>query len=279
VRPGETLGSAAYRTAAGGKGFNQSLALARAGVAVSHVGCVGPKAGWLVKRLREAGIDTTGVRVAETPTGHAIIQVDPNGENAIVLYGGANQKLSPCDIAEAVATASAGDYLLLQNETSAAREAIVQAHEKGLKVVFNPAPMAPDIHSYPLDLVDLFVLNETEAQGITGRSEAQVVNDWMRDHFPASATVLTLGAKGAIYGDADTMTHEPGRRVIAADTTAAGDTFIGFFMAEWMVSGDPIAALRAGCCASSICVTRNGAADSIPLRAEVDALLTEEKKP
>lgn len=272
VRPGETLCGLSYNTFAGGKGFNQSVALARAGVATLHVGKVGMDAAWLLRRLEQEGVDTTNVRVGEAATGHAIIQVAPDGENAIVLHGGANRLITAADIAFTLSGCVAGDYLLLQNETSSVAEAMKIAHERGMRIVFNPAPMTDAVHQYPLKFVDVFVLNETEAEELTGKTNPAEVGSRMRELFPLAAAVLTLGSKGASYLDADTVHHQPSLAVNAVDTTAAGDTFIGFFLAELMRTDDPAKALEMGCRAAAICVTRPGASDSIPFRHELETV-------
>jgi ribokinase len=271
VRPGETLASSHYSLFAGGKGFNQSIALARAGAVVRHAGKVGRDADRLLQRLKQEGVDTDRVSVTDTPTGHAIIQVIPSGENAIILYGGANQTVGASDIERALSTCSPGDYLLLQNEISSVADALRQGKARGLTVVFNPAPLSPAVRDYPLDCVDLFILNETEAEGLTGKSSPDEIRIVMQKRFPRSATVLTLGKKGALFFDANTTLSEPALAVQAVDTTAAGDTFIGFFLAEWRQTGNPAKALAQGCRAAAICVTRPGASDSIPRRDELAA--------
>lgn len=270
VRAGETLAGSRYRVFAGGKGFNQSLALARAGAHVVHLGRIGRDAEWLLHRLQAEGVDTTHVTVTEAATGHAIIQVVPSGENAIVLFGGANQAITEADLDAALLACSPGDYFLVQNETGLVAEAMRKAHARGLRVILNPAPMAANIHDSPLELVDLFILNETEAEGLTGKSNPDEISRAMRQRFPRAATVLTLGSKGALYVDAATSHYEAAIRVVAVDTTAAGDTFIGFFLAELMRGGDPARALKLGCHAAAICVTRAGASDSIPYRIDFE---------
>jgi ribokinase len=210
------------------------------------------------------------VKVAESATGHAIIQVVPSGENAIVLHGGANQSLSESDIACAISSCSAGDYLLVQNETNAVAEVIRNGSERGLRVVFNPAPMDSAVLNYPLECVDVFILNETEAEGLTGKIAPEDVRIAIHKQFPHAATVLTMGSHGAMYFDSDSLHHQSAIAVNAVDTTAAGDTFIGYFLAELMRSGDPARALFLGCHAAAICVTREGASDSIPLRRETE---------
>jgi ribokinase len=270
VRPGETLNSLSYRTFAGGKGFNQSVALARAGADTLHAGRVGKDAAWLLQRLAQEGVDTAHVTVGEATTGHAIIQVVPGGENAIFLHGGANRLVTAADVAAALSSCAAGDVLLLQNETSAVAEAIQAAHTRGMRVVFNPAPMTAEVHRYPLGLVDIFVLNEIEAEALTGKTDPVEVGARMRERFPLAATVLTLGSQGARYFHGDSMLHECALPVNAIDTTGAGDTFIGYFLAELMQTSDPAKALAKACHAAAICVTRAGAADSIPFLHEME---------
>ena len=272
VRPGETLASSRYEIFAGGKGFNQSIALARAGAVTRHTGMVGKDAEWLLDRLAKEGVDITHVEVAETAMGHAIIQVVPTGENAILLYSGANHTVSPPTIARALSSCSRDDYLLLQNETSSVAEAILMGKQHGLRIVFNPAPMTSAVLDYPLQSVDIFILNETEAEGMTGKTTVEDVRIEMCRQFPNAVTVLTLGKERVLYFDADTHHRQPAFPVEAVDTTAAGDTFIGYFLAELMHNNDPSKALSLGCHAASICVTRAGASDSIPYRKELNTI-------
>ena len=269
VRPGETIASNKYDVFAGGKGFNQSIALARAGAVTRHAGKIGENAEWLLQRLEQENVNVTDVEITKTPTGHAIIQVVPSGENSIVLYGGANQTVNVSDITRALESTSPGDYLLLQNEINSMENAISMGKEHKLKVVFNPAPMTPDVRNYPLGDVDLFILNETEAEGLTGKTTPDDIRGFMCERFPQSATVLTMGSKGAVYFDSNIMLQHPAVAVDAVDSTAAGDTFIGYFLAELIQSGDPAKALSLGCRAAAICVTRAGASDSIPRRKEL----------
>jgi ribokinase len=270
VRPGETLSSDSYQQFAGGKGFNQSVALARAGATVFHAGKIGPEGGWLLEILREAGASTDYVFVEETPTGHALIQVEESGENAIILYGGANRTISPADVDQVLGHFAPGDFLLLQNEISSMAQIITRGSERGLRIVFNPAPMEATVLDYPLEAVSLFIVNEGEGQALTGESEPGAILAAMRGRFPRAATVLTLGAAGAIYADETVRVEVPAVVVKAVDTTAAGDTFTGYFLAA-LSSGEAVeAALHLAAKAAAICVTRPGAADSIPLREVVD---------
>jgi ribokinase len=269
VQPGETLACDGYQRFAGGKGLNQSIALAHAGACVHHAGKIGQADGWLKSLLEEHGVDTRWVEAVEGPSGHAVIQVNAAGENAIVIVGGANQLFSEADVQRIVAGYAPGDYLLVQNEVARVPHIIRTAKAQGLTVVLNPAPMGPGVPDYPLDLVDLLVVNESEALRLSGESEPERIGDVLGRRYPRAATVLTMGAQGATYFSANARFHQPAERVRAVDTTAAGDTFIGFFLAEWIQTGNPASALACACRAAAICVTRAGAAASIPWRKEL----------
>ncbi|MBX2999786.1 MAG: ribokinase [Caldilineaceae bacterium] len=269
VRPGETIASRSYQQFAGGKGFNQSIALARAGAQVRHAGKIGAEGGWLLDVLREAGATTEDVSQVEIPTGHALIQVDTSGENAIILYGGANQSISAEDVERVLAHAAPGDYLLLQNEINNMDRILRRGAQRGMRIVFNPAPMTEAVLDYPLEGVAIFIVNETEAEALTGASTPDAIVGAMRRRFPKAATVLTLGAAGAIYADSAAQIHVPAVEIQAVDTTAAGDTFTGYFLAALAADENVEDALQLAARAAAICVTRPGAADSIPMRAEV----------
>ncbi len=271
VRPGETLSCQQYRRFAGGKGLNQSIALARAGASIYHAGKVGAADTWLKTLMEDQGVDTRFVESINGPSGHAIIQVNVTGENAIVIVGGANQLIGEADVLRIVAEFGPDDYLLVQNEVSAVPQIIISAKEKGLTIVFNPAPMSPQVLNYPLDLVDILVINETEAHSLTGESEAEKIYEIFSHRYPHAALVLTMGHKGAGYFSPQVLFHQPAEKVHVVDSTGAGDTFIGFFLAELIRTNDPKAALAYATRAAAICVTRHGAADSIPSRGELEA--------
>ncbi|WP_309385957.1 ribokinase [Cerasicoccus frondis] len=267
VRPGESEISKGYEVFAGGKGFNQSIALARAGAEVSHLGAVGEDGAWLVERLKQEGVDVGFVSLHTHATGHALIQVATSGENAIVVYPGANQEITHDEIQKAMASFGAGDWLLTQNETSGVAEAMQLAKEKGLRIAFNAAPMSEAVHGYPLELVDLFILNETEAEALAG-VDKEPASDVLCKRYPQAAILLTLGAEGARYLDANCELTQAAEAVDVVDTTAAGDTFIGYFLGD-LIAGKSISnALETSCRAAGIAVTRPGASNSIPLRSE-----------
>lgn len=270
VRPGETITSEKYHLFCGGKGLNQSVALANAGAQVFHAGKIGRDGQLLLDRLTAAGVDTSHVQVAEgEPSGHAIIQVDKNGQNSIIIHGGANQAIRKEDVERALCHFESGDYVLLQNETSLISEMIDQAKRRGLTLFFNPSPMDHRVLEYALDKVDFFIINEIEGKELTGESDPEAITKAMLSRFPSSATILTLGENGAVYADRSTRISIPAEKVKPVDTTAAGDTFIGYFIAQKMKGSTAEDCLRIASRAAAICVTRHGAADSIPRRDEV----------
>lgn len=270
VCPGETLSSKNYTVFSGGKGANQSIALARANADVIHVGNIGKDGVWLKEKMEKEGIDTHLVKTVKAPTGHAVIQVNSEGENAIIIHGGANETFKFGDIKKALKTAKSGDIILLQNEINSVDKILQQTKEKGLKVVFNPAPMTDAVKDYPLELVDIFIINETEGEALSGEKKPEKIIKAMGKLYPKSAVVLTLGKKGVIYSEGKKVIKVDALKVKAVDTTGAGDTFIGYFLAELSRGVTIEKCLKAAVKAASLCVTRKGAADSIP-RLQRDA--------
>ncbi len=278
ARAGETVASSGYALCAGGKGANQSAALARAGAPVSHAGMVGPDGDWLVDRLAREGVDMGHTRRGTAPTGHAIIQVDRSGENSIVIHAGSNAEIDKPLIEAAITSHGQDDILLLQNEISGIHDIINKAADQGMTICFNPAPFASDVLDYPNERVHLFILNESEASGLAGCATAPgavdpgVLAEQLRDRFPAAEIVITLGAAGALFlGDQTFQVAAP--TVEAVDTTGAGDTFIGYFLASRTTGAEPREAMHRAVTAAALCVTRTGTQDSIPRRDEVDMAL------
>jgi len=276
VRPGETLGALSWSRFCGGKGLNQSIALAKAGAKVLHAGRVGKDGLVLKEKLEEFGADSSLVEIDDGPSGHAIIQVSREGENCIILFGGANMKIGKAQVSSALSKLSKGDFILLQNEISSMPEIMRLASAAGLKIFFNPAPMGPEVKGYPLELVGCFVVNEIEGAELSGLAESsspEQVLASLKAKFPSADILLTLGSKGALFSAAgskdDVMVAA--EKVKAVDTTAAGDTFIGYFMACLAEGAAPEAAMRVASKAAAITVTRKGAADSIPFRKELGA--------
>ena len=269
LKPGETKPASSLTVFAGGKGLNQSLALARAGVDTAHAGKVGAEGSFLVEKLKAAGVDAGLVETSKVANGHAIVQVDDAGRNCILLFGGANRDIDEAFIGRALADFGRGDVLLLQNEIASIGAIIAAAKSRGMTIVMNPAPFDANITAYPLELIDIFILNEIEAADLSGLGDPQEAALALGKRFPQARIVVTLGSKGSICLENGMIIRQKAYKVKAVDTTAAGDTFVGYFLAgllEGMTTGN---ALDLASRASAICVTRKGASDSVPTRAEL----------
>ncbi len=271
VRPGETISSCDYSEFPGGKGANQAVAAARAGAMVFHAGKIGSDGIFLRDVLAAEGIDTANVAIdRKIHTGRAIIQVEADGaENAIVLFPGTNQAISTGDIDNVLAKFGKDTMLILQNEISHVPYLIEKAKKSGLKVCFNPAPFNPEIKDYALNMLDIIVLNEIEAQGLSGESDHEKIILKLSALLPETEIVLTLGAKGALYSYLGESLFVAAEKVKAVDTTAAGDTFIGYFIAAKTAGLSAEQSLKNACRAAAIAVTRSGAIPSIPFIAEL----------
>lgn len=269
VKPGETLSSLDLVTGLGGKGANQSVAIARAGVSVAHVGRVFKGDTWAVELLASTGVDTDNIALIEGASGHAIIQVDDQGENAIVLHGGANQSFSIADIESALNRNQQARYLLMQNETNLLAETFELAQAKGIKIVLNPAPMTDNIKDLPLAKLDTLIVNRGEAEALCGAADIDQMTQQMAALAPQTRVVVTLGGDGAMLLANGEVTHINSPSVDVVDTTGAGDTFVGYFLAGVAEGMNDHDALQRACLAGSIAVTRQGAITAIPDRSEV----------
>ena len=271
--PGETLSCEDYRCSAGGKGLNQSIALAQAGAEVYHVGRIGKDGIWLAELMHKKGVNTKFTETLETATGNAVIEVNAKGENLIMIFGGTNRLFSEDDIERALAPFGENDYLLVQNEVNLVPEIIRAGKAKGMKIVFNPSPMTVKVLEYPLDLVDILFVNQSEAHALTNASSPDEVYQTLAEKYPKIKLVLTLGCEGAFYFTSkEERFFQASCEVSAVDTTGAGDTFTGFFVAGLIKTDDPKFALSFATRAAGIAVTRYGAADSIPTEEEVSAV-------
>ncbi len=267
VKKGETLLSEGRNVFTGGKGLNQSVALGRAGLSVYHAGSIGKGGEFLLEELKSAGVDISHVRILkDIPSGHTVIQNDKDGDNCILLFGGANQAITKEQVDKAISGFEAGDWIVLQNEVNELAYIMEKAHEKGMKILLNPSPMNEIILKLPLQYVDLFMLNEIEAGQITGvqSEEGDVLADALLKKFPDSKFVLTLGPHGSVYIDKDQKVEQEIYKVKTVDTTAAGDTFTGYFLAGILRGGSIKDSLDLASKASAITVTGHGAAPSIP---------------
>lgn len=270
VQKGETLSSDMLNVYSGGKGLNQSIALSRAGLPVYHAGMIGEDGTFLENMLKDAGVNTQFLyKSSEVRTGNAIIQNDKNGDNCILLYGGANQAITKDMIDQVLANFEAGDWLVLQNEICEIPYIVEQAHHKGMKIMLNPSPMNDRIYELCLDYIDVFILNEVEAQGLVGTTDdVQKLQSQLKEKFPNAEIVLTLGEKGSMYLGEESVQQEI-YSVKTVDTTAAGDTFTGYYLAGRLQEMSVKETLNMAAAASAIAVSKRGAAPSIPTKAEV----------
>lgn len=273
VEAGETMASLSMQDHCGGKGLNQAIALKRAGCDTYMAGMVGTDGELLLTLLKENGVDFSCVRtLRDVPTGHAIIQVNPKGQNCIMIYGGANASIEEGFIDEVYAQFAPGDIVLLQNEISCLAYAIRRAHALGLKIALNPSPITPAMVAYEeLQFVSWFVLNEVEGKLLTGQTDGEEICRAMRAKFPQAHTMLTLGKAGCMFYDGVAFCTHGIYDVPVVDTTAAGDTFTGYFLAG-VSEGLPMEkTLEMASIASSLAVAKAGAAGSIPTRAETES--------
>jgi ribokinase len=270
VRPGETISSTDYNTWCGGKGGNQSIALARAGAAVSHAGCVGNDGIMLTDNLRENGVNTDFVRIVDKPSGHAIIQVDKQGENSIILYPGANCTVTPEQVESVIDSAEPGDFLLLQNEINLNELIIEKAYAAGMTICLNFAPFDhATAEKLPLQYVKILMVNEQEGADLSGVVDPEAIISKLLAKYPEMIVVITLGSKGAVCGAGESRFTATSPVVDAVDTTCAGDTFIGYFMAAYLNNQPLDNCLQSGCNAAVIAVCRPGASSSIPFKDEI----------
>ena len=281
VRKGETISSESLNVFGGGKGLNQSIALARAGEQVYHAGAIGSEGEFLLEILSRAGVDTGCITILdEVQTGHAIIQNDSEGDNCIILFGGANQMIGKEQVEQVLSGFCAGDFIVLQNEISELEYIISRAHERGMTIVLNPSPMDHKVLELPLNLVNYFLVNEAEAASLaetSGESDEAVLVK-LAAKFPDAKVVMTLGEKGSFYWDGQQINRQEPERAEAVETTAAGDTNSGYFISGIIKDEKIEDVLHRASVASAIAVTRPGAAASIPERKEVEEVIKNKKE-
>ncbi len=275
VAAGETLSSLDYQRSVGGKGLNQSVAAAHAGMRVLHAGKVGTDGGVLTDFLEMAGVDVSQIVVMEDcATGHALIQIDPAGQNCIILYPGANMAVTEKDLDRWLSGCGPEDVLLVQNEVSCVPLAMKMARARGMRVALNLSPIKPELLTWDLAMADLLLFNEVEGEALTGCKEPEAILRALEGRYPQTELVLTLGEQGSVYSGHGRRTACPAVKVEdVVDTTAAGDTFTGYFLERWASGREPEECLCRASMASAIAVGRMGAAPSIPMASEVDAAL------
>ncbi|WP_417250111.1 ribokinase [Celeribacter sp.] len=265
--PGETIHATEHSVGLGGKGTNQSVAAAKAGARVFHIGAIGNADGWVRDRMESYGVDCRFVSALDGDTGHAIINVDAQGENSIVLDPAANHRQDSDMVASAIDHATETDTLLLQNETNLQDHAARFALVKGMRVIYSAAPFSVDAVRAVLSEVTLLVMNSVEAAQLTEALGTTL------DKIEVPQLIVTLGSKGAMWRSNETgeVIEVPSPKVTPVDTTAAGDTFIGYVAAGLDKGLSIKEAMEWGAQAAALKVTRHGTADAIPTADEVAA--------
>ncbi len=278
-RGGETLIGESFATVSGGKGANQAVAAARLGADVSMVGCVGSDAygAQLRGALLAEQIDCQAVSTVDDSSGVALIVVDDNSQNAIVIVAGANGALTPQVIDRFDAVLQAADVIICQLEVPDATvgHALKRGRELGKIVILNPAPASRPLPADWFAAIDYLIPNESEASALTGLSvdslESAEAAATRLIAMGAGKVIITLGAQGSLFADGARVEHFPAPKVKAVDTTAAGDTFVGGFAAALAAGSSEAEAIRFGQVAAALSVTRAGAQPSIPTLSDVQA--------
>lgn len=274
VKQGETISVNRITESAGGKGLNQSLALARAGAEVYHAGKIGYDGQFLVDLLASSGVNTQYIQQDDSrANGHALIQKDASGDNAILVYGGTNTQQTKADIQAVLRHFSAGDVMVLQNEINELDYLLAEGKQRGLDIYLNPSPVNEAIEQADLTCLRGLILNEHEARAITGKETREAMIAYFQTEQPNLQVVLTLGKEGSVFIEGETVYEQEAILGKTVDTTGAGDTFTGFFLAA-LVSGLEIkTCLKQASYAAALAVRQVGAAEAIPCRADVLALM------
>ena len=267
--PGETIAAESFDILPGGKGANQSVAIARAGGKVFHAGQVGKDAEWIVDKLRFNGVDTRHIAVCDSPSGHAVAQVDKKGLDSSVVFPGCNRETERSQIDEVMDNFDDRTILLFQNEVGEIPYLMEKGRERGMTVCFNASPFEKSVLDYPMDLVDILVVNETEAEGVVGNESAYETFEKWNEMSTDIEIIVTRGKSGLIYYSSGGRIEMPAFATIPADATAAGDTFIGYYLTYRSPERDVRDTLKIAARAAAICVSRRGAMDAIPKKDEL----------
>ena len=269
VSVGETETTHKLEIFPGGKGLNQSIAVAKAGAKIYHAGCVGCDSDMLTDILSNNSVDTSYLSKMNEKNGHAIIQVGSKGENSIFLYPGTNEMISKDYIDYVLENFGQDDIILLQNEISNIDYIVERAYEKQMCIILNPSPFNEKLNKIDFNKLTYIILNEVEAKAISDCDSPEESLAYIKNEYPNLKVVLTLGSNGSIYADGLCKVYQPAFKVNVVDTTAAGDTFTGYFVAELLKGSDYQKILKLASAAAAIAVSRKGAAPSIPDQGEV----------
>ena len=265
VKPGETISSIRYNIKIGGKGLNQSVGISKAGQKIYHAGIINKDDTFILDKLKKWNINCENILLSNNPTGHAIIQVDKKGENSIIIHGGANHDVDIKFIKSVLSKFDSGDILVLQNEINNIKEIIDRAHHKKMKIVFNPAPFNNEILSYDLNKISTLILNQTEGEALSKEKKLDGILKVLNSKFNNTEIILTLGEKGSLYSFKDELVKIKAHKLDTVDTTGAGDTFIGYYVAGIASKKSKKDNLNRASEAAAIATTKLGGAESIPM--------------
>jgi ribokinase len=264
VRPGETISSNTYEIKIGGKGLNQSVAISKAGIKVYHAGIINEDDTFIIDQLKSWKINCDNILLSNNPTGHAIIQVNKKGENSIIIHGGANHDFNLKSILSILSKFESGDILLLQNEINNIEEIIDRAYHKKMRIIFNPAPFNKKILSFDLNKINTLILNQSEGEGLSNKRNSKEILKNLNNNFKNTEIILTLGENGSLYSFRDELIEIRAHNVKTIDTTGAGDTFIGYYVAGVASKMNKKDNLERASMAAAITTTKLGGAESIP---------------
>lgn len=264
VKPGETISSIRYNIKIGGKGLNQSVGISKAGQKIYHAGIINKDDTFILDKLKKWNINCENILLSNNPTGHAIIQVDNKGENSIIIHGGANHDVNIKFIKSVLSKFDSGDILVIQNEINNIKEIIDRAHHKKMKIVFNPAPFNNEILSYDLNKISTLILNQTEGEALSKEKKPDGILKVLNSKFNNTEIILTLGEKGSLYSFKDELLKIKAHKLDTVDTTGAGDTFIGYYVAGIASKKSKKDNLNRASEAAALATTKLGGAESIP---------------
>lgn len=277
VQPGETLSAMSQVVNPGGKGLNQSVALAKAGAEVYHAGCLGLSGESLGELLQQSGVDTRFLQFCDTIQGNAVIQVNREGQNCILLFGGSNQCVAEEQIEKTLAFFDADDWLVLQNEINNLSLIVEKAYSRGMRIALNPSPYNEKLSPVDFGKLEWLLVNEVELEQLSGSKQPEAAWQKIHEKYPRVNLLVTLGGDGSVAFTEKGAVRQAAFKAQAVDTTAAGDTYTGYFIAGLMEGRDIQKSMCRASMASSISVTRAGAAPSIPTVEEVEQALEERK--
>ena len=264
VKPGETISSIRYNIKIGGKGLNQSVGISKAGQNIYHAGIINKDDTFILDKLNKWNINCENILLSNNPTGHAIIQVDKKGENSIIIHGGANHDVNIKFIKSVLSKFDSGDILVIQNEINNIKEIIDRAHHKKMKIIFNPAPFNNEILSYDLNKISTLILNQTEGEALSKEKNPDGILKVLNSKFNNTEIILTLGEKGSLYSFKDELLKIKAHKLDTVDTTGAGDTFIGYYVAGIASKMNTKDNLNRASEAAALATTKLGGAESIP---------------